>query len=144
MTTPPRGTYFTRAKAAADRLGSDHNHYWTSFGPTNVRLHQAAALLVLGQPDRAVAVDRKIPTDDLRALSAERRANHHLTLAMAHAQLGAMAEAGACLVDGDRLASGEIRHRPVARDVLRDVLRGTRGTPAPSVAALAAELGVGV
>ncbi|MGW0432938.1 helix-turn-helix domain-containing protein [Micromonospora sp. NPDC003197] len=141
---PTTRELISRAEAVADQLGSDQNHYWTSFGPTNVRLHQAAALVVLGQPDRAVEVGRQIPADVLCALPAERRANHHLTLALAHAQLGAMTEAGTCLVDGDRLAPGEIRHRPVARDVLRDVLRGLPGTPPPPVAALATNLGVGL
>lgn len=36
------------AQEAATLLGGDHNHYWTSFGPTNVELHRAAAAVELG------------------------------------------------------------------------------------------------
>ncbi|MBB4961968.1 hypothetical protein [Micromonospora polyrhachis] len=112
------------AGAAADvagRVGGDANHYWTAFGPTNVRLHEAATLVVLGEPDRALKASVEIPTDELLTLPAERRANHLLTLrwptcspcagpparlALAHVQVGELAEAGERLVEGDRLSPG--------------------------------------
>ena len=37
------------ASDAARALGGDANHYWTSFGPTNVELHRAAAAVELGE-----------------------------------------------------------------------------------------------
>jgi len=36
------------AGEAAEQLGTDANHYWTSFGPTNIELHRAAAAVELG------------------------------------------------------------------------------------------------
>ena len=48
------------------------------------------------------------------------------------------------LLEGDRLAPSEIRCRPIAHEVMSDVLRRTRGTPAPAVAELAEHMGVGV
>ena len=44
------------AEEAAALLGGDHNHYWTSFGPTNVELHRAAAAVELGDGGRAVEI----------------------------------------------------------------------------------------
>jgi len=46
--------------------------------------------------------------------------------------------------EGDRLAPVEIRARPLAHEVLSDVLRRTRGTPPAPVAELAEQMGVGV
>ena len=40
-------------------LGGDHNHYWTSFGPTNVELHRAAAAVELGDGGRAVEIHQR-------------------------------------------------------------------------------------
>jgi hypothetical protein len=48
------------------------------------------------------------------------------------------------LLEGDRLAPSEIRCRPIAHEVLFDVLRRTRGTPPTPVAELAEHMGVGV
>jgi hypothetical protein len=48
------------------------------------------------------------------------------------------------LLEGDRLAPSEIRCRPIAHEVMSDVLRRTRGTPPPAVAELAEHMGVGV
>ena len=45
---------------------------------------------------------------------------------------------------GDRLAPSEIRCRPIAHEVCRDVLRRTRGAPPAPVAELAEQMGVGV
>jgi hypothetical protein len=42
------------AGEAATLLGGDQNHYWTSFGPTNVQLHRAAAAVELGEGGRAL------------------------------------------------------------------------------------------
>jgi hypothetical protein len=47
------------------------------------------------------------------------------------------------LLEGDRLAPSEIRCRPIAREVLSDVLRRSRGTPPPPIAELAEHMGVG-
>ena len=48
------------------------------------------------------------------------------------------------LLEGDRLAPSEIRCRPIAHEVLSDVLRRTRGAPSAPVAELAEHMGVGV
>ncbi|BCJ60982.1 helix-turn-helix domain-containing protein [Micromonospora endophytica] len=132
------------AYEAARELGGDQNHYWTSFGPTNVELHRAAAAVELGDGGRAVEVHQRIKPPQFDALLPERRAHHLLDLARGYAQIGDVANAGEMLLRGDRLAPAEIRCRPIAHVVMSDVLRRTRGAPPSLIAELAEHMGVGV
>ncbi|GAB3942210.1 hypothetical protein GCM10027614_28870 [Micromonospora vulcania] len=133
------------AQEAADLLGGDENHYWTSFGPTNVELHRAAAAVELGDGGRAVEVHQlRIVEPSFNALLPERRAHHLLDIARGYAQIGDVANAGEMLLRGDRLAPSEIRCRPIAHEVMSDILRRTRGAPPSPVAELAEHMGVGV
>lgn len=132
------------AEEAADQLGGDHNHYWTCFGPTNVQLHKAAAAVELGEGRLAVETHEKIDPAGFASLLPERRAHHYIDIARAYAQIGAVDRACELLLEGDRLAPSEIRCRPIAHEVLADVLRRTRGAPAPPIAELAEHMGVGV
>jgi transcriptional regulator with XRE-family HTH domain len=132
------------AEEAAVELGGDYNHYWTCFGPTNVQLHKAAAAVELGEGRMAVETHERINPDGFASLLPERRAHHYIDIARAYAQVGDVDKACELLLEGDRLAPSEIRCRPIAHEVLSDVLRRTRGTPAPPIAELAEHMGVGV
>lgn len=132
------------AAEAATMLGRDENHYWTSFGPTNLKLHQAAAAVELGEGRQAVETHLGIERDRFNALLPERRAHHMLDLARGFTQVGDVEKAGEMLVVGDQLAPSEIRCRPLAHEVLADVLRRTRGAPPSPVAELAEHMGVGI
>jgi transcriptional regulator with XRE-family HTH domain len=134
----------TGAEEAASALGGDHNHYWTCFGPTNVQLHKAAAAVELGEGRMAVETHERIDPAGFASLLPERRAHHYIDIARAYAQVGDVDKACELLLEGDRLAPSEIRCRPIAHEVLSDVLRRTRGTPAPPIAELAEHMGVGV
>jgi transcriptional regulator with XRE-family HTH domain len=130
------------ADDAARALGGDHNHYWTSFGPTNVELHRAAAAVELGEGKLAVETHHRIDQYGFGALLPERRAHHFLDIARGYTQIGDVEGASEMLLEGDRLAPSEIRCRPVAREILTDVLRRSRGTPPPPIAELAENMGV--
>jgi hypothetical protein len=78
------------------------------------------------------------------ALLPERRAHHYLDIARGYNQIGNVDKASEMLLEGDRLAPSEIRCRPLAHEVLSDVLRRTRGTPPAPIAELAEQMGVGV
>lgn len=132
------------ADDAATALGDDQNHYWTSFGPTNVQLHRAAAAVELGEGKIAVETHEHIDQRGFTAMLPERRAHHFIDLARGLAQVGDVERASEMLLEGDRLAPSEIRCRPIAHEVLSDVLRRTRGTPSAPVAELAENMGVGV
>ncbi len=132
------------AQQAATALGGDYNHYWTSFGPTNVQLHRAAAAVELGDGRTAVEMYERIDNAGFHAMLPERRAHYCLDIARGYAQIGDTAKASEMLLEGDRLAPSEIRCRPLAHEVLSDVLRRTRGTPPAPIAELAEQMGVGV
>jgi transcriptional regulator with XRE-family HTH domain len=132
------------AEEAANALGSDQNHYWTCFGPTNLELHRAAAAVELGEGRQAVETHERIDPKGFNALLPERRAHHFLDIARGFNQLGDIEQAGQMLLQGDRLAPSEIRCRPLAHEVMSNVLRRTRGTPPPAVAELAEHMGVGI
>lgn len=132
------------AEVAAAELGADCNHYWTSFGPTNVRLHRVAAMVELGEGRAAVEAHESMDLIRFRSLLPERRAHHYLDIARGYAQVGDVDRASEMLLEGDRLAPAEIRCRPAAREVLSDVLRRARGAPLAPVAELAELMGVGV
>ncbi|MFY1656681.1 helix-turn-helix domain-containing protein [Micromonospora sp. WMMD1274] len=132
------------ADEAAKLLGGDHNHYWTSFGPTNLELHRAAAAVELGDGGRAVETHMRLAEPAFNALLPERRAHHLLDLARGYSQIGDVANAGDMLLRGDRLAPSEIRCRPIAHELMSEILRRTRGAPPPPIAELAEHMGVGV
>ncbi|WP_213450842.1 helix-turn-helix domain-containing protein [Rhizomonospora bruguierae] len=132
------------AEEAAAGVGGDQNHYWTSFGPTNVLLHRAAASVELGEGRLAVDTHAAIDPEGFASLLPERRAHHYLDIARGYAQIGDVEHASEMLLEGDRLAPSEIRCRPIAHEVLSDVLRRTRGGPPATIAELAEHMGVGV
>jgi transcriptional regulator with XRE-family HTH domain len=132
------------ADQAASALGGDCNHYWTSFGPTNVQLHRAAAAVELGDGRTAVDLYERMDQEGFQAMLPERRAHYFLDIARGYAQIGDVDKASEMLLEGDRLAPSEIRCRPLAHEVLSDVLRRTRGTPPAPIAELAEQMGVGV
>jgi transcriptional regulator with XRE-family HTH domain len=132
------------AEEAARRIGGDQNHYWTSFGPTNVQLHRVATAVEMGEGRLAIDVHESMDIEAFNTLMPERRAHHYLDVARGYALVGEVAKASEMLLEGDRLAPSEIRCRPLAREVLSDILRRTRGAPPPPVAELAEHMGVGV
>ena len=130
------------AGVAAEALGADDNRYRTSFGPTNVELHRAAAAVELGEGRQAIDTHvRRIDPRRFAALPPERRAQHLLDTARAHVLVGNLADAGESLVTADRLAPDDIRTRPAARDVMSEILRRSKGTPATLVTELADRMG---
>jgi transcriptional regulator with XRE-family HTH domain len=134
----------TGAEQAAAAIGGDQNHYWTSFGPTNVQLHRCATAVELGDGRTAVDTHERIDPVGFNAMLPERRAHHYLDIARGYTQIGDIDKASEMLLEGDRLAPSEIRCRPLAHEVLSDVLRRTRGTPPAPIAELAEQMGVGV
>lgn len=132
------------ADEAAQGLGGDHNHYWTCFGPTNVLVHRAAAAVELGEGALAATVHESINPEAFRGLMPERRAHHFIDMARGFTQVGDVARAGEMLLECDQIAPAEVRCRPIAHEVMSDILRRTKGSPPLQVADLAQHMGVGV
>jgi transcriptional regulator with XRE-family HTH domain len=134
----------TSSEEAAKQLGGDENHYWTSFGPTNVLFHRAATYVEMGEGGRAVDVHESIDPEDFAAMMPERRAHHLLDVSRGMAQIGDVSRASETVIEADRLAPSEIRCRPIAHELVADILRRTRGPlPAP-IAELAEYMGLTV
>ncbi|MFG1799832.1 hypothetical protein ACGFI4_06615 [Micromonospora carbonacea] len=129
------------AAAMADRVGEGHDHHRTGFGPTTVGSARVAAAVELGAARAAVTWhERTTRRDAWRWLPAEHRAAHLLDAARAYLQADDPASAGRTLVDADRTAPAEVRHRPAARSVLAQVVRDPHA-PA-TIVQLALALGV--
>ncbi|MFG1902386.1 helix-turn-helix domain-containing protein [Micromonospora carbonacea] len=112
------------AAGMAARVGDGHDHHRTAFGPTAVDLARAAAALDLGDAGGAVAWhERTTRRDGWRWLPVEHRAAHLVDAARAYAWADDPARAGRVLLDADRLAPAEVRHRPAAREVLAQIAR---------------------
>lgn len=86
----------------AKRLDGDRNDYGTEFGPTNVKLHQVAVAVELGNAAEALDLAKGV---DPAALSPERQARFLVDVARAHAQRRAVASALAALTDAERLST---------------------------------------
>ncbi|WP_100444626.1 helix-turn-helix domain-containing protein [Glycomyces xiaoerkulensis] len=129
------------AERAAAILGRDANHYYTSFGPTNVELHRAAALVELGEGADALSVHDRIDRGAFGELVAERRARHWLDMARACIQTGDIERAGRALATAEQAAPAEIRCRPMAIELIDQILHRTRGEPVPQVRMLAESVG---
>ncbi|MFB9546126.1 XRE family transcriptional regulator, partial [Micromonospora sagamiensis] len=125
----------------AVRVGDGHDHHRTGFGPTAVGLARVAAAVELGDGQDAVAWHEKTTgREGWRWLPPEHRAGHLIDAARAYLQTDDAANAGRMLVDAERVAPAEIRHRPAAREVLARVARDP-DAPA-TVTQLALTLGV--
>lgn len=130
------------AEEAANLLGRDDNHYWTCFGPTNVLLHKAAAAVEMGDGAQALETHNQIDPDRFAAMMPERRAHHLLDMSRGLVQIGDVGRASEFLIEADRLAPNEVRCRPIAHELITELLRRTRGSGPSAVVELADHLGL--
>lgn len=131
--------YIAKAQDAAARLGEDRNDFDTEFGPTNVKLHEVAVAVELG--DAGDALDRAADVDPA-ALSPERRARFLLDLARAYGQRRRSADAVQALLDAEALTPEQVHDHPLVRELVRDLLQGEARRPNPQLRDLATRVGV--
>ncbi|MEV0330490.1 hypothetical protein AB0H63_29140 [Micromonospora echinospora] len=130
------------AAEMAARVGDGHDHHRTGFGPTAVDLARIAVAMEQDDAEEAVARHEKVTSDGRwRWLPAEHRAAHLLDAVRAYLQADDPVTAGRVLMEADRIAPAEIRHRPAGRDILAQVAR--EPTAPTTLTHLAATLGVG-
>jgi transcriptional regulator with XRE-family HTH domain len=130
-------------QVVAGRLGDDRNERWTAFGPTNVVLHQVAALVDLGDGGAAVQAAGGVRPDGLATLPRERRANFFVDVARGHALEGKRDQAVTALLQAEQFAPDEVRCRPLALGLITDLQRQGSGKPPLSLRQLAARVGLG-
>ncbi|MBB5840182.1 helix-turn-helix domain-containing protein [Kribbella italica] len=110
------------ARAAAEQLGVDANHWQTSFGPTNVALHELSAALDLGDISY---VTEHGPQIDSSPLPTVRQVAHQIDLARAFSYAGQDANAVSSLLTAERKSPQLIHHNPVVREIVRTIHRRT-------------------
>jgi len=96
----------------------------------------------MGEGGRAVETHNAIDPQAFAAMMPERRAHHMLDLTRGLAQTGDLNRASETLIEAHRLAPSEIRCRPLAHELVTDMLRRSRGTPPMAVAELADQMGL--
>src|SRR5690606_13402459 len=102
---------------------------------------RAAALVDRGEGAAALAVHDGIDPAALGNLVAERRAHHYLDMARACVQVGDIERAGRALTTAERTAPAEVRCRPIAVELIGQILHRTKGEPTPEVRRLAEQVG---
>jgi transcriptional regulator with XRE-family HTH domain len=127
------------AAAAADVVGRDVEWYYTSFGPSNVRIHETAVAIELG--DSAEALRRAGTWQPSAAVPAERASHWLIDLARAQVWGGLYREAAASLMQARSRAPQHTRTNPLARQSVRTMLR-RGGRPSSELAGLATWLGI--
>jgi transcriptional regulator with XRE-family HTH domain len=129
-------------KVVADRLGEDRNERWTAFGPTNVILHQVAALVDLNDGGAAVLAASNVRPDGLARLPRERRANFFVDVARGHALEGRRDQAVTALLQAEQFAPDEVGCRPLTLNLIADLHRQGPGRPPLPLRQLAARAGL--
>lgn len=135
-------TLLAQAGQIAERLGGDANHAWSAFGPTNVRLYEVSAMVVLGDGAAAVTAASAIGREQLEALPRERRAQLLMDLAAGHALTGRADSALLVLLAAERLAPQEVHCRALSRALVSDLMRVARPLPEHGLRGLAARCGL--
>jgi transcriptional regulator with XRE-family HTH domain len=130
------------AREAARFVAAGSNHFRLAFGPVNVALHEVAALVALGENERAVRVADGIDGAGLRMLRRERQAALMVDTARACSQAGNRDEALRRLLMAEQIAAPEVRCRPLAQATIADLLHRTRQAPSFALAGLAERAGV--
>lgn len=126
------------ADTAARRLGGDHNHEWSAFGPTNVMLHRVNICVALGDAGTAIDHVRKI---DPTSLIVERQASLLIDTSHAFNQWGKFLEAYQALRACEEIAPEEVATRSSARSAVSDLLARAPRSIFPHVRDLAARVG---
>jgi transcriptional regulator with XRE-family HTH domain len=129
------------------RLGTDRDVvHWSSFGATNVRVHEVSALADMQSGGRVIEAAARISEEDLTSLPKERRASHLVDVTRGYVQAGRREEAVATLLGADQFAPGEVRCRQTTRRLVEDLVRSyPRGSKPPAaLATVARAVGVTV
>jgi hypothetical protein len=127
------------ASSTARRLGTDANHYFTAFGPTNVGVHRVSAAVALGEAAAAIQHAKAVRPVQLPVV--ERRAQYLVDLARGHGQSGGDEQALRALLTAEQLAPEEVRYQPAARALVAHLLHRERSGRQQELRALAERVG---
>jgi hypothetical protein len=126
--------YLRDAGSAAQRLGKDGNHLWTSFGPTNVAIHRVNTAVELGNFQTVLDSGLSLGTD---AVPAERRVRYMLDVARVYALTGKRDDALSTMLTAERIAPEQVHQHYLGRRVVMTLIRNAHGKPATELSKLA-------
>ncbi|WP_092557709.1 helix-turn-helix domain-containing protein [Actinoplanes derwentensis] len=132
-------TFLNTADETAARLGTDANHLWTAFGPTNVAIHRVATAGELGNVQVAIDLGPRVDTS---ALPMERRVRHALEVSRAYSSWNRQDEALSVLLDAELMAPEQVRHHFLGRQLALTWVRQQKGKPSSDLVGLARRLHV--
>lgn len=118
------------ARSYADRLPGDTLHYETSFGPSNLRIHEVAVLIDSGDTEQALARVREWGAEQDRDewappgdLAKERASHHHIDVAAAKLAEGDRHGAYRDLMHARQIAPHHARFHPTVRTTAATLVR---------------------
>lgn len=135
--TPEARQSLALARQAGQRLGYDGNHAWTSFGPTNVAVHDVSIALELGDMQLAL---RLAPQVDASALPVERRVRHTLEVARIYHHAGQQDDAIEAVIHAMREAPEQVRYHFITRELVISWMRDPRTRSRHDIHQLAQQL----
>jgi transcriptional regulator with XRE-family HTH domain len=110
-------SHLNAAEELTRPLRRDQIHYQLTFGPTNTAIHDVAAAVELGDPERAAHVGAAVRLG--RGVPATRIGHHFIDLARAHLMLGDRPAALGALERARRAAPEQTRFHPMVRETTR-------------------------
>jgi transcriptional regulator with XRE-family HTH domain len=128
------GAYLDEAEEMATYLGTDSNHLWTAFGPTNVKIHRVTIAMALG--DVQVALDL-IHEIDTAGLPMERRIRHALEVANAYHASNKVDQAIQQLLAAERQAPEQVHSHVMSRQLVLRMRTTATGKRSRTLADLA-------
>ncbi|MFE0685843.1 helix-turn-helix domain-containing protein [Streptomyces sp. NPDC058961] len=133
--------YVDEAADIAEQQGADLNEDWTAFGPTNVKMHRVDVLTRFEDGWSALDAGVDLDSNALTALTHERQAQHHITMARAQLLTRHKEAAAKSLQAAASLAPEEVCGRPTTISLVKDVV-GATAAPDSGLRALAERCGL--
>jgi transcriptional regulator with XRE-family HTH domain len=128
------GERLAEARTAAEWLRADTSYYEMSFGPSNVRIHEVAALIDQGDTEQALARLREWGAEQDRdewevpvEIVAERASHHHIDVAAARLAEGNRNGSHQDLLQARQIAPNHSRFHPGYRATAATLARLDRG-----------------
>jgi transcriptional regulator with XRE-family HTH domain len=110
--------HLAQAYRLADQFGStDQFHRHLTFGAENTRIHNIAAHVDLGEPDKAILLGENFTPST--TLSPTRSGHHYIDLSRAHLMAGDRLAALNDLQKARRVAPEQTRYHPMVRETTR-------------------------
>ncbi|MFF0775305.1 helix-turn-helix domain-containing protein [Nonomuraea wenchangensis] len=130
------------ARESARFVDAGRNHCWLAFGSANITAHEVAALVMLGEGGLAVEAANAADPTEIARMRRERQAAFLVDVARGYSQWGQREEAVRTLLEAERVASREVRCRPLAQTLIADLVHRARGPVSSDLVRLAARAGI--